>query len=743
MAPRESASQRHAGILKQKTLDALTRLGHRDTARVAVHELTRLISSMPPEHLPVVLQCLCDESAAAPKATARREVLRLFETLMDTQGEHALPHLPRLVNATIRRIKDPDSLVGDAVVEVIGSLAVRVSRMPGRVSRAVLSGPDAIGPHFVRPVLEALHETNSRGAQDVACRVLARVFRKCGPGKGGANVPTGVNWYPDGGPSSLALKLGNMLHAPNFYAKAQLVQAITALFASAAFAVGPRLPALLGVGAKDADTVSNEWKGLIDGDAVRTTGGAFADDTSNAHVTNENAVGTKNEIDDKNDDANANGTAEADTKESDDRTNPETRARPKNVAANVGDVVSTSSGENFELIPGGLLDAVGAFDWPVRRAAAESLTVLLCDLGPGLENDTITPIPLVDAIESALRSHMHDKVKPARDAVLTALAVVDALRRYALENLPLHDIAMWRRWVRAELGEEIGSLGEDGRCSFVVDRKVLESPRYVVKSGKENACENHLSDGIERVEKLASVREAADGGDGKGAPGVKNNFGAKQFRGKQLSSAFRLANSGDIVIKVAPRAKRVEETVETDTNSVQANGHLVQANSQVTKQAEAPSETTKVAEDAAREPVQTPRGMGNEGNTYEVASSDGDDEPREVDDVGEGNLGTELGEGINPLPSTALPVTPARESKKETNANAEKPPPVETHVTSDDEDAPEWMRMASSIERDGGFGNAVAVLPAQKRAATTPLPPPVPDVGPDDVSISQSPHSAD
>ena len=226
-----SASQRHASLLKQKTLDALTRLGDRDTARVAVHELTRLIASMPPEHLPVVVQCLCDESAAAPKPAARREVLRLFETLADAQHEHALPHLPRLVAATIRRMKDPDPIVGDACVETLGALAETAVRLPPNINRAVLSGPDAVGPHFVRPVIDAMHETNSRGAQDVACRALARVFRRCGPGRGGANVPAGVNWFPDGGPGRLALKLASMLSAPNFYAKAALVQAIAALFA--------------------------------------------------------------------------------------------------------------------------------------------------------------------------------------------------------------------------------------------------------------------------------------------------------------------------------------------------------------------------------------------------------------------------------------------------------------------------------------------------------------------------------
>lgn len=72
MAPRETAAERHASLLKQRALQALTRLGDRDTMRVAVKELTRLIATMPPEHIPVILQCLCDESAAAPKAVARR-----------------------------------------------------------------------------------------------------------------------------------------------------------------------------------------------------------------------------------------------------------------------------------------------------------------------------------------------------------------------------------------------------------------------------------------------------------------------------------------------------------------------------------------------------------------------------------------------------------------------------------------------------------------------------------------------
>jgi|MDSW01.3.fsa_nt_gb hypothetical protein len=89
MAPRETAAERHASLLKQRALQALTRLGDRDTMRVAVKELTRLIATMPPEHIPVILQCLCDESAAAPKAVARR---------VRSRARDASPTAPRPVS---------------------------------------------------------------------------------------------------------------------------------------------------------------------------------------------------------------------------------------------------------------------------------------------------------------------------------------------------------------------------------------------------------------------------------------------------------------------------------------------------------------------------------------------------------------------------------------------------------------------------------------------------------------------
>ena len=159
--PREDA------ILKNKTLQALTRLGDRDTQRVAVKELERLATNaQEPEHVTTIVLCLCEELVAAPKASARREILRLFDRVCALQGENALVHLPRMVSSVCRRFKDPDSNVSDACVDTMGSLAEFTCRLPPRIDKTVATGPDSIGANFLRPILDVLHETNSKQAQD-------------------------------------------------------------------------------------------------------------------------------------------------------------------------------------------------------------------------------------------------------------------------------------------------------------------------------------------------------------------------------------------------------------------------------------------------------------------------------------------------------------------------------------------------------------------------------------------------
>ena len=173
-----------------------------------------------------------------------------------------------------------------------------------------------------------------------------------------------------------------MLEAPTFYAKPALLHAVAALFAAAAAALVPWLPALLGVPAAEA-------------------GGGGA-----------------------------------------------------GVEAGMGGVANGEVGSSARL-----LDALRSADWPVRRAAAEALTVLMVSLGPALH---AAPGPLLLAIEARLSEARHDKVKPARDAVNEAVAVARELRGY---DGPPHDTAQWRIWVQHRVaGDRVGGDPNSGGC---------------------------------------------------------------------------------------------------------------------------------------------------------------------------------------------------------------------------------------------------------------------------------------
>lgn len=191
---RGPASQ-HA-VVKQRVLRSLTRLGDRDTQRVAVQELTDIIATTRPEYVGVLVGCLCDDAAAVSKASARKvrdplsagdrsgrrhtespvachpprtsdrvnrktpsrsrrlqEALRLLGMLTKTQGEHALPHVPRMVAALTRCFKDRDTNVADACVDTMGTLAeFTVSCRPalklsgyGGNNKPAMAGPEALG----------------------------------------------------------------------------------------------------------------------------------------------------------------------------------------------------------------------------------------------------------------------------------------------------------------------------------------------------------------------------------------------------------------------------------------------------------------------------------------------------------------------------------------------------------------------------------------------------------------------
>ena len=511
-----------------------------------------------------------------------------------TQGEFFLPHLPRVVSALARRFKDPDSVVTDACVDVVGSLAERVALFRPGIHRVVLSGPEAIGPHFVRPILDVIHETNSRAAQDTASRSLARVFHRCGAGS--SRAPAGANWYPDGGPGRLALRLARMLDAKTFYAKPALLGAITALFRSAAGAVAPQLPAVLGVRVPR--------RGV--------------------------------DVDDE-DDEDAAMAAAAEAEEN----------------------------------TGGLLGALKSPDWPTRRGAAESVAALLYALGPALDNDTVASTPLVDAIEARVRECGFDKVRPARDAVHVTMSLVQALRRYGEERLPAHDVAAWRRFARGEVGEHVASLGEESRAA----------------AGETRACEPKMSPGL--ASRKARRREDV----------FDASAGAKSADRRESIAAFREANiaahgNKDVVVMVPNRPPpALERAPLPPPPPPRDDSHRASRPFEEDAAPRSPPSTVEAAR--GNSPV------GAEGNTYEVASSEGgspnggDESPRPR--AGSGRSSPEP----EPEPEVlTLDVIPATLAPVTLRASAED---VAFAGAIPDEDAPAWMTVATQIEREGGF----------------------------------------
>lgn len=73
-------------------------------------------------------------------------------------------------------------------------------------------------------------------------------------------------------------------------------------------------------------------------------------------------------------------------------------------------------------------------DWPVRRAAAEALKALTITLGPQLDGATlpVTGQTPSAAAADALDKCRFDKVKPVRDSMLEALAVLQDLQVWSL-----------------------------------------------------------------------------------------------------------------------------------------------------------------------------------------------------------------------------------------------------------------------------------------------------------------------
>ncbi|KAL8140762.1 hypothetical protein V2J09_006783 [Rumex salicifolius] len=163
MAP--STKQASSRDLRHRVLTCLTRLSDRDTQALAVAELESIIPTLTADTFSLFITSVSSTSTAE-KPSVRAASLRLLSSISSTHRSNLSHHLPKLVTAALRRLRDPDSSVRAACVSAFASFASDV---------AVVDRPpsSSFSVSVLRPLAESLSTEQDAAAQTAAALCLA------------------------------------------------------------------------------------------------------------------------------------------------------------------------------------------------------------------------------------------------------------------------------------------------------------------------------------------------------------------------------------------------------------------------------------------------------------------------------------------------------------------------------------------------------------------------------------------
>ncbi|GAA0171000.1 hypothetical protein LIER_25141 [Lithospermum erythrorhizon] len=153
---------------KHKVVVALNKLADRDTQKIGVEELGKIIEGLAPDGIVAFLSCILDTDSEK-KSAVRKECVRMMGTLTSVHEGLMGPHLGKMVASIVKRLKDTDSVVRDACVETVGILASKFSSGVGEGDEA------GVFVILVMPLFEALGEQN-RQVQFGSALCLARII---------------------------------------------------------------------------------------------------------------------------------------------------------------------------------------------------------------------------------------------------------------------------------------------------------------------------------------------------------------------------------------------------------------------------------------------------------------------------------------------------------------------------------------------------------------------------------------
>jgi len=176
--------------LRSRVSKSLNKLCDRDTQNNAVAEFTTLCEEepLPPSLASVVVNSLISLDTKE-SAFARVAVAKMFATLAGTQFAGIQPSLGKVVANLVKRTKDKDSTVRDAIGQAFGELArVLVSAgngLPNSTSNDDTVDPDATsdsfegGPSlgvFFKPLLQTMESAEEFSQQGCALALAHVIF---------------------------------------------------------------------------------------------------------------------------------------------------------------------------------------------------------------------------------------------------------------------------------------------------------------------------------------------------------------------------------------------------------------------------------------------------------------------------------------------------------------------------------------------------------------------------------------
>ncbi|KAG0470655.1 hypothetical protein HPP92_017355 [Vanilla planifolia] len=208
----QSTRQQRPEEMRQRVNLFMSKLSDRDTEAMAAAELESIARGLTADSLAPFLSAVSD-TRPSDKTPLRRHSLRLLSVLTHSLPPSALaPHVSRILSAALRRLRDPDSSVRNALVQVARSLAAA-------------SPPSVLVNALLRPLADALFLEQDLHSQSASALSLSAALDE-------VILSTAADIH--GFLNRLVPRLVKLARSPAFKAK----PAILALLGSAAAAGG-------------------------------------------------------------------------------------------------------------------------------------------------------------------------------------------------------------------------------------------------------------------------------------------------------------------------------------------------------------------------------------------------------------------------------------------------------------------------------------------------------------------------